>query len=343
MRTETKRLNCGNGERGLTLIELMISLLLGIIFSAGLVGLYLESKRNYAAEEEMARIQENGRYTLNLLKQELLLAGFFAGTLKAGDMTVEAVNTDCAGSDWALDASNPIEFVNDHNSSSDPVTTTGTTLTCLVGGDIQPESDVLTIKRTAGEPTLRRDSFADNFTASSAQQWYMRVVNYGDTRVWSKLASVDLTTEGGPYDPNDVDTDLEYWEAYTQVFYVRKYSAAGDGVPTLCVQRLEGDDMTERCLVEGIEELHIEFGIDTDADGVANQYKVAPTAADISNAVVARVYLLVRSISELPDIQNQDSKTYKLGQRDIDAKNDGYLRRVFSTTVQIRNATLPVS
>jgi len=35
---------------GLSLIELMVSLALGSLLSLGIVGIYLESKRNYLAE-----------------------------------------------------------------------------------------------------------------------------------------------------------------------------------------------------------------------------------------------------------------------------------------------------
>jgi len=318
-------------QRGLTLIELMIAILLGAILSLGIVNLYLESKRNYGAEEEMARMQENGRYVLDMLKRELMLAGFFGGTLDADDMVVQAVGADCAGANWALDATNTLEFVDDHNVASNPVTNVGTTLTCVTGSDVQPLSDVLAIKRTAGEPTLRNGSYADNFDAMDThQRWYMRVSNLGEDRDWAYLASDSL------------DASLEYWEAYARVFYIRKYSeSAADKIPTLCEQYLEGNAMTSRCLAEGIEELQIEFGIDSDADGVVNQYKSAPTSADMANAVAARVYLLVRSIDTIPGYTN--AKSYQLGQRAVAAKNDGFLRRVFSTTVQIRNATMPVS
>jgi hypothetical protein len=320
-------------------------MLLGIVFSLAVVSVYLDSKRNYEAEEEMARMQENGLFSLNLLKQELTLAGFFGGSLNAGDVTAKTLTTDCATGNWALNATTPIEFVNDHNSGSAPVTSAGTSLSCLsAGSNIEPETDVLVIKRTAGAPSWKAGLFADSFTASASEKWYLRVVNYGDDREWLKLAPAALKTAGGPYDPNGTSDDMAYWEAQTKIFYIRTYSeTSGDGIPSLCVQRLEGDSMTPRCLVEGIEEMHIEFGIDTDNDGVANQYMAAPAAAEIDNAVVARVYLIVRSLRELPDIQNQDTKSYQLGQRTIAAKNDGYLRRVFSTTVQIRNAILPVS
>ena len=45
-------------QRGLSLVELMRSIVLGLLIVAAVIGVYLESKRNYAAEEEVARIQE---------------------------------------------------------------------------------------------------------------------------------------------------------------------------------------------------------------------------------------------------------------------------------------------
>ena len=64
---------------GLTLIELMVSILLGSTFSLAIAGVYLHSKRQFAVEEAMARVQENGRFALHLLRRELSLAGFYSG------------------------------------------------------------------------------------------------------------------------------------------------------------------------------------------------------------------------------------------------------------------------
>jgi len=326
-------------QSGISLIEILVSLLLGMFLSAGIVVTYLESKRNYATEEEMARIQENGRYTLNLLKRELMLAGFFGGYLSPEEIAVSSVNSDCASTDWALNASNAIELTNNHDSNSAPVTNVGTSLSCLTGTEIQANTDVLSIKRTAGEPSLRNGVLADNYTASADQKWYLRIVDFGETLDWNKLAASDLQDPNGPAAPG---VNVSYWEAYSKVFYIRNYSDdPADGIPTLCVQSLEGDDMTAQCLVEGIEEMQLEFGIDTDLDGVANIYTAAPSSADMGNAVVARIYLLVRSIDTQAGYTN--TKNYRLGQRTVAARNDGYLRRVFSTTVNIRNASLPVS
>ena len=71
--------------RGFTLIELMVSVVLGLLLSLGVVNIYLGSKKNYAAEEDMARIQENGRFALNFLKRELMQVGFYGGRLDVDD------------------------------------------------------------------------------------------------------------------------------------------------------------------------------------------------------------------------------------------------------------------
>ena len=105
----TSTFRCGQ-EQGLTLVELMVSILLGIFLSSGVVGVYLDSKRNYLAEEEMARIQENGRYTLSLLKRELMMAGFFGGVLQANQITPKAVTGDC-DTNWALDGGTPLDIM----------------------------------------------------------------------------------------------------------------------------------------------------------------------------------------------------------------------------------------
>lgn len=321
--------------RGLSLIELMISILLGIILSIGIVTIYIESKNNYQAEDEIARIQENGRYTLSLLKRELTLAGFFAGKLNTDEMTPSAVGTDCTTGNWVLDTSDSVELIDSFSSSF--ATVNGTTLNCMTASDIEAGTDIVVVKRTAGDFTLKNGAWNDGLTQADTTQWYLKVAGYGDSLSWVYI-------DGGNFDSGDVgtDTEVDYWEYHTNIFYVQNYSVtAGDNIPSLCAERLSGNAITKQCLVEGIEDMQIEFGIDTDADGVANWYKAAPTSAEIATAVTARIYLLVRSIDSVAGYTN--AKTYSLGDKSVAAKNDGYLRRVFSTTVQMRNAALPAT
>ncbi|MEH6518576.1 MAG: PilW family protein [Halioglobus sp.] len=331
-------------SRGLSLIELMVSILLGVILSSGIIAVYLESKRNYAAEEEMARIQENGRFALELLKRELSMAGFFGGYFVAEDsMNGESLTgggEECvATGEWALDVTTPLEVINNFNNSW--VTNTPTTLAGCVPTNswVKAGSDVLTVKRTSAKPTMFEGLLVDGAKARDSQ-YYLKVEQYGDTKEWFYDPSV---ADDFAADPNDVE---EYWEMYAKIFYIRNWSVAvGDGVPALCVRELIQNEMatTDRCLVEGIEDMQIEFGVDSNADDVPNTY--TPDPNDMNQVVTARIYLLVRSLGELVSTENANTKTYQLGLDSgvVTTANDGYMRQMFSTTVLVRNAILPAS
>ena len=129
-----------------------------------------------------------------------------------------------------------------------------------------------------------------------------------------------------------------YWEAVTRIFYIRPYSESGseaEDLPTLCMETLAGDGMTSRCLVEGVENMQLEFGIDSDADGAPNRYVPAPGASEMPRVVAVRIHLLLRSIVALAG--HSDDKVYRLGQKELPARRDAFLRRVFSSTVLLRN------
>ena len=324
------------GQRGLSLVELLISMLLGLFLTSGMVSAYLESSRNFIFEEQAARMQENGRYASTLLKRELAMAGFFGGSLAMDTVAAQAVGTDCGDAGWALDGSSPLDLVDNHQGQSTPVTRNAVTLVCLDGASIEPLTDVVAVKRTAGEASMRDGTTAPGFTASTGEQWYLRQTNYRHSR-WQKLRPVDLYDAAGPAAP------VTFWEASAKIFYIRRYSDSGvtpDGVPTLCAESLVGNHMSTRCLVEGVENLQVEFGIDTDGDGVANRYDAAPDAVALAGAVSVKIYLLLRSLHEIAGYRND--KTYTLGRHRIAPGQDGFMRRVFTTTVQLRNRIVSI-
>ncbi|MBT4519200.1 MAG: prepilin-type N-terminal cleavage/methylation domain-containing protein [Halieaceae bacterium] len=334
MRTNVSRHTLCGSCKGFSLVELMVSILLGSLLSMGMANIYLESKRNFEAESEAAQIQESGRFSLNLLKRELMMAGFYAGMPSVAGLAASPVAVDCAGTTWALDTSVPIDLINEYSLSM--VTVNGTELTCLSASEVKPGTDIFSVKRTAGDPTLENGVYHPGVKGAEQTQWYLRIQNYQDLPSW-------LYVDAGGFDSGDigVGSKINYWEMYARVFYIRNYSnAMSDGVPALCVERLNGSAMATRCLVEAVEDMQIEFGIDTDSDGVPNQFKQAPTASEMGNAVVARIFLLIRSVNELTGYTN--TMAYRLGQKKVKARGDGFLRRVFSATVQMRNATLPV-
>ncbi len=130
---------------------------------------------------------------------------------------------------------------------------------------------------------------------------------------------------------------------------IRDDTVDGNIVPVLCRIQLEtgddgrsaGDALTLNpatdCMAEGIEQMHLEFGYDSDEDLTANQYISDITATQSELVVSIRIYLLVRSATA--DWSYTNSKTYNMGSMTMGPFNDNYYRRVYSTTVMLRNPT----
>jgi type IV pilus assembly protein PilW len=321
---------------GLTLIELMISLLLGSLFSLAIVGVYLQSKQQFVIDEAMARMQENGRFSLYLLKRELTHAGFFGGSITPGEMSAEAVGTDCVGSgNWALNLQLAVELVNSFDSSIDPAPTTGdgTALSCIPHKQIEPHTDLVAVKRTAGRATVKNGEMAPGGAVKNAQ-WYLRIADYGEAQSW-------FYHKKGGLPGSDLNSSslVDYWEFHPRIFYIRSYSShADDGVPSLCVEALGGGRhlgaMATRCLVEGVEDMQFQFGIDSDRDGVPDRFIDSSATVKYGATVAVRIFLLLRSIEKIPGYRA--NKTYILGSKSL-TRDDGYLRRLFTSTVNIRN------
>jgi type IV pilus assembly protein PilW len=107
-------------NRGLTLIELMVSLVIGLLLAIVASSSYLYSKQAYNAVSENSQLEENGRFALNLLTKNIQSAGYvaippnFTAVQKASDIKVSgcdfgmtAAQTASSQADFACRASTP--------------------------------------------------------------------------------------------------------------------------------------------------------------------------------------------------------------------------------------------
>ncbi|WP_257386712.1 PilW family protein [Tahibacter caeni] len=62
-------------QRGLSLIELMVAMLLGLLVSAGIVALFSATSQTSRVQTAMSRIQENGRFAMSRVEADLRMAG----------------------------------------------------------------------------------------------------------------------------------------------------------------------------------------------------------------------------------------------------------------------------
>ena len=133
--------------------------------------------------------------------------------------------------------------------------------------------------------------------------------------------------------------------------------ASDDGVPTLKRLELTSDGtntiMNIYPLVEGVEYLKLEYGIDNSpttisgltgnlGDGIPDTYKATPTnVSEWVSTVAVRIFLLVRSTDTT--VGFSDTKSYVVGTASIanvtavSAANDRYKRHVFSTEIRLND------
>ena len=133
--------------------------------------------------------------------------------------------------------------------------------------------------------------------------------------------------------------DSEILKMGTYAYFIANGTS---GQPTL--KRLSGTDAAPLELVEGVENMQIIYGYDTDDDGIANQYDVAALVSN-TNVVSARISLLMSTPGEIPR-RNNDTKVYNMLSEDnatnvrITPNADRRIRKVFTTTIKLRNKGL---
>ncbi len=123
-------------------------------------------------------------------------------------------------------------------------------------------------------------------------------------------------------------SDSSMFELQTVTYSI---AVGASGEPSLW----RSDNGNDVELIEGIEQMQVLYGIDTDNDNFANQYVVSTAVADMLTVMSVRLMLVVVSDS---DGVTEDAQVYNYNGLSITAP-DLRLRQVFSTTIALRNRT----
>ena len=99
-----KHINLRHQQLGLSLVELMVALVLGLVLMTGVIQVFLASRQTYATNEAMARMQENGRFALEFISRSARLAGYVEA-IYTGDKPLAIVRPSCTGLPGSVPAS----------------------------------------------------------------------------------------------------------------------------------------------------------------------------------------------------------------------------------------------
>jgi type IV pilus assembly protein PilW len=324
-------------QRGLTLIELMLGVTLGFLISGVVLSLYINTSRSLAQNERYAWMQENARFVLKTLSEDLSMADFW-GRVIATDVIGTSLTSPVGDCGIDIDIFNGDTAILVNNYHASPVSSQFTPCAAITT-DMRPSTDLLALKRVEGSSTA--STFVDAADVDNDSNT-SEILTLGASDLSNGTVYLRATGNAGSFiddasSSNPPGNGQSDWRYMPRVYFVRNfYETAGDQIPALCRLVISGIGLTQtECIAEGIEDFHVQFGIDTDQNAVANIYTSTPTLAEMEYAVSARVYLLARSIEADPHFTN--ATQYVLGDTIVPAANDGFYRRVYSTTISLRN------
>ena len=332
-------------QAGFTLVELMVSMVIGLLIVLALITLLINVNRNNSEMAKTNRQIENGRFALQVLQNDLVHAGFWGRlgySMVAKSFPPFPVPTDipnpCVVTGWDDPYKSNLLAIPVQGFSNG-----STLLGCNVSG-VLASSDVLVVRHantcTAG--TANCDGGTD--TGPHIQVSACRSEVPPEARYVIDSAAFPLREK-------NCTTIAARSKVVSNIYYL----ATSNNLPTLMrVSLVNGAYSTPQPLIEGIEAFRLEYGIDTlgknglpintaavppnPADGSADTYvSCAPcTLVQLANIVAVKIHVLARNLEATPGYT--DSKSYQLGATAaIAAANDGFKRHVYSTTVRLVN------
>ncbi|MEQ8956199.1 MAG: PilW family protein [Gammaproteobacteria bacterium] len=323
---------------GLSLIELLVAMVLGLTLALGVIQIYVSTSATERDQEARLRMQENGRFALNFLGDEIRGAGYLGcqGSIQGSSVnnTLDAPpNTfqpETGVQGWEAGGTAPGTI---NNSVANAATVSSTTAEWTTGGagfnipNVQavPNSDIIrlwggwgnsgTVTAVTNPPpnppviTVTTDSGiqANDFLIISdcEQADFVQACNVVDN-----APALTLTvTINGTCNPGNIATAFVTSAAPAEVmrlegafYYVGKRNYVATNPPSLfrSVLSATGTAGAAEELIEGVESMQLLYGVNTDQDvrATVDAYLTADNVANWDEVIAVRVSLLMQSVED---------------------------------------------
>lgn len=339
-------------QRGFTLIELMIAMLLGAFLMGGIIQIFLGSRQTYRMQENLSRLQENGRFAMDFITRDNRMMGFqgcASRSIASGSIIPNNIidpkdpNPNPVFATLAAGVNGGNNIANNWSASA-----CGASNACVAG------TDQVTYQFSGSCGGYLTGNMATDNANIQIPAANTCNINMYDVLMISDCSASDIfiatsASSGNGKQTiahaNNQNTGNNLSKLYgpdAEVLVVRSYSFfirnnAG-GEPALW--RLDNSKPTSDTnpveLVEGVENMQILYGAYTGTqDAPANYYYVpAGTAGlDVSKVVSIRISLLIRSMNDNLAAQPLD---YIYNGATV-TPTDRRIRRIFTSTIALRN------
>jgi len=326
---------------GFSLVEIMVALALSLLLLAGVIAIFMSSRASYETTNKFSRIQESGRFALDQILRDIRAAGY-VGCARAPTYLSSSVKVTAPQWDFLAGAVSGFQATGADTWSP---SISGLSITNAVSG-----SDVLLLRGP------KREADPIRLTATMSASTEPLTVAAGATGIKVGDIALAYSCEGQAYfqvtafgggeiehaesgSPGNVTDDLQYSfrenaevvPVATTLYYVKP--SAADGTMNSLYRRTALN--AEEELVEGVEQMQLQFGVDTNGDSVVDDYVDASSITDWGTVFSVSVALLVRSLDQYGN--DLDKRDYQLLDVTVSAPNDRRLREVFAGTANLRN------
>lgn len=326
-----------SGQTGLTLVEVMVAMVIGLILLGGVIQIFVTNRVVAKAQSASARVQENGRTALDMLTDEIRMAGF-QGCTALDNITPNSIVSPAGSVVFSAD-----NAISGHEYSG------GTWVPALTNAptNVVDGTDLVELRTASCAAFLTSNMSTDN---ANIQIGSNSTCNFqaGDILIISDCTSADVfkatnVSNGGSVTtiahtnssnttnrltkPYGADATVSKFEVVK--FYIRDNDY---GVPALYeASGVDGSDVVE--LVEGVEDMQVLYGEDTSNNGAIDVYREAGNVNDWADVVGLKLTLLLQS----PEDEVTSAKqTYTYNGGSVTA-TDNKLRQEMGSTILMRN------
>lgn len=327
---------------GFTLVELMVAMIIGLLLIGATISVFISTQQTNRTQEAMSRVQESGRYAIEMIAREARMAGYGAC---AGIRVHNILDQSDPAYDPALhsseDAFSYMDPPNGHVRGDVLVVNQMRLLTTELeasgssgggGGNVPPiglvqnESGIEqgTILMVSAPDGSACDLFQQTTTSSASN---LQRAAGGQSPGNLSSSQVRYSVFTGP---------IEVSQADRSIFYIGE-SKFSPGTPSLYQMR-ESNNNTPVEIVEGVYDMRIEYGRDTNNDGQVDDYvshENTSATDDWSEFVAVRIHFLVHNGTEQNVVDEARENLYFAGGL-FDAP-DRRLYQTFTTTIAARN------
>jgi len=299
-------------QTGLTLIEILVAMVISLILMAGVLQIFQANRQSFAIQDSLSRVQENGRTAIRILTEDLRIADFWG--CRSQDIEITDNLNSGGGGYVDLLTNGGISGTNGTGTNPDSITIEGARSNGIgVSAAMPTTAAVLHVSSGAG---LQQSDIL--LVTDCVQGDIIQITN-----MTPATSNEIVHNSGSAVSPGNSTSNLsQIYDTDAMVFQARQttYSIINDpasGEPFLF--RTEGGVPVE--LVEGIEDLQIEYGELVDALNGDMRYVPADAAGlNMDQVRSLRITLVAHSTAT-----------------NVATSGDGRLRRTFSSTISIRN------